>query len=86
MKKRSEIGPGEHPADEPCGGLCEAQACMDAAFAEMGVEGATPKQAAQVREIVTEWRTRSLGRGGSPARAFGGGTAIVLSPPPGSGR
>ncbi len=31
------IGPGEHPADEPCGGLCGAPACMDKALAEMGI-------------------------------------------------
>ncbi len=31
------IGPGEHPTDEPCNGLCGAPTCMDKALAEMGI-------------------------------------------------
>jgi hypothetical protein len=30
------INPAEHPADEPCGGLCGAPACMEKALGGMG--------------------------------------------------
>ncbi len=30
-------GPGEHPADEDCRGLCGAEACMKRALEEMGI-------------------------------------------------